>query len=165
MKKFFMPVAALAVLLYGVGCGVFNQAEVKSGSEEASVAEAPAAEAALDERAELKLPPAMKLMQKKMMRKHLDTVSEITAALAASELDRAAEVARTNLGWSEEEETKCRKVSRLSGKGEFLILGMAVHKKADELADAAEAGDRDGALKSLAGLIHNCNECHKTFRH
>jgi len=118
-----------------------------------------------DERKELKIPAPMKVMQKRMMRQHLDTISEITAALAANELDKAATTAREKLGWSPEEEERCSRVAEMTGEVQFKNLGMAVHKKADELADAALKGERDKALAYLSELIENCNACHKTFRH
>ncbi|MBE9536423.1 MAG: cytochrome c [Proteobacteria bacterium] len=118
-----------------------------------------------DERTELNIPAPMKVMQKRMMRKHLDTISEITAALAANELEQAAKVARERLGWSPAEEKRCSMVEKMTGEAGFTSFGMAVHKKADELADAAQKGDRDKAMGLLSELINNCNNCHKTFRH
>ena len=121
--------------------------------------------APVDERTELKLPEKMKVMQKRMMRQHIATVSEITAALASKDLKKAADLSRGRLGWSVAEEKKCSNVSELSGEPDFLSFGMALHKQADALADAADAGDRDKALKELSQLISKCNACHETFRH
>lgn len=118
-----------------------------------------------DDRTELKIPAPMKVMQKGMMRKHMDTLAEITAALAANDLNKAAEVAKGKLGWNEEEEKRCSRVEKMTGEADFTKFGKAVHLKADELADAAKAGNRDKALQSLAELISNCNACHNKFRH
>ena len=123
------------------------------------------AAAGADTRTELRLPDAMKIMQKAMMRKHLDTLSEITAALAANDLDKASTIAREKLGWNPEEEQRCERVSMITGEADFVTLGKAVHAKADELAGAARAGDRDKALVHLSALIKNCNACHQRFRH
>lgn len=117
-----------------------------------------------DDREELRLPEHIKVKQKRMMRGHMSTLSDITAALAKNDLKKAAETAR-GLGWTPEEEEKCSAVSDLAGEEDFLTLGMAVHRKADELASAAGAGDRDKALYLLAELIDNCNACHHRFRH
>jgi len=117
-----------------------------------------------DDRIELKLPDTMKVMQKRMMRQHLDTVGKITLAIANNDLSKAAAVAK-GLGWSPEEEARCSMVSDLTGEKDFLSLGMAVHKSADELAQAAVAGDRDLALINLSKLVKNCNACHEKFRH
>lgn len=118
-----------------------------------------------DDRIELKLPATMKVMQKNMMRTHLNTISEITFALASNDLNKAAKLAKGNLGWSPAEEKRCTTVSEISGEKDFLTFGMAVHKKADELADNATAGNRDKALVNLSELIKNCNACHDRFRH
>lgn len=118
-----------------------------------------------DDRTELKLPATMKAMQKNMMRMHLDTVSEITAALAANDLKKAAAISKDKLGWSPAEEQRCTKVSEMTGEKDFVSLGKAVHMKADELSEAAKAGNRDKALEHLASLIKNCNSCHAKFRH
>lgn len=118
-----------------------------------------------DERTELKIPDPMKVMQKGMMRQHMATVAEITAALAASDLNKAAEIAKGKLGWNQEEEKRCSTVERMTGEADFTKFGKAVHQKADELADAAKAGNRDKALLALSELITNCNACHMKFRH
>ncbi len=119
---------------------------------------------AVDSRVELKLPAPMKVKQKAMMRSHLDTISEITLALAENRLEKAASIAG-NLGWSAEEEKKCSAVSDKTGEPDFLSLGKALHKKADELSAAAAAGKKDKALVHLSELITNCNACHYKFRH
>lgn len=119
---------------------------------------------AVDSRVELKLPAPMKVKQKAMMRSHLDTISEITLALAGNRLEDAASIAG-NLGWSAEEEKKCSAVSVKTGEPDFLTLGKALHKKADELSAAAAAGKKDKALVHLSELITNCNACHYKFRH
>lgn len=118
-----------------------------------------------DNRTELKIPAPMKVMQKGMMRQHMDTLSEMTAALAVNDLNKVAEVAKSKLGWNPEEEKRCSMVEKMTGEADFTSLGKAVHQKADELADAAKAGNRDKALTALAELITNCNNCHKKFRH
>ncbi|WKZ33219.1 MAG: cytochrome c [Thermodesulfobacteriota bacterium] len=117
-----------------------------------------------DERVELKLPDPMKVMQKRMMRQHLYTVSEIAAALGANDMGKAASIAR-GLGWTPEEEERCNAVAELTGEPDFLSFGKAVHVAADELAASAEAGNRDNALMDLSRLIKNCNACHEKFRH
>lgn len=118
-----------------------------------------------DNRTELKIPAPMKVMQKGMMRQHMDTVAEITTALAVNDLNKAAEVAKSKLGWNPDEEKHCSMVEKMTGEADFTSFGKSVHMKADELADAAKAGNRDKALTALAELITNCNACHKKFRH
>jgi len=122
-------------------------------------------ESKANELVELKIPAPMKAMQKKMMRQHMDTLSEITSALAKNDLNKAAEIAKDKLGWNEEEEKRCSTVEKMTGEPDFTKLGKAVHLKADELADAAKAGNRDRAISAMSELINNCNACHNRFRH
>lgn len=117
-----------------------------------------------DTRTEIKMPAQMKVAHKAIMRSHLNTLSEITAALAANDSATAARIAKENLGWNESQEKMCAKFGESVGK-EFMDLGKAMHTKADELAEAAKAGDRDKAFANLAVLIKNCNACHEKFRH
>jgi len=118
-----------------------------------------------DERVELKLPDAMKVMQKKMMREHLNTVAEITGAIAANDMTKASTIAKEKLGWNPQEEQRCNMVGKMTGEKDFVTFGLAVHKTADELSTAAAAGDRDKSLALLSSLIKNCNACHEKFRH
>lgn len=118
-----------------------------------------------DERIELKLPDAMKVMQKKMMRSHLDTIAEITGAIATNDMTKASSIAKEKLGWSPEEEQRCNMVGKMTGEKDFVNFGMAVHKTADELSAAASTGDKDRSLALLSKLIRNCNACHEKFRH
>jgi len=117
-----------------------------------------------DTRTELKIPEPMKIMHKGIMRRHMDVVSEITAALAANDLKKAAKISKENLGWNESEEKMCLMFGESAGK-DFLTLGKAMHAKADDLADAAKAGKRDKALYELSELIKRCNGCHEKYRH
>ena len=117
-----------------------------------------------DTRTELKIPEPMKVMHKGIMRSHLDAVSDITAALAANEMEKAAKIAKGSLGWNESQE----KVSSVFGETvskNFPGLRKSMNKKADELAEAARAGNRDKAFADLSRLIKNCNACHERYRH
>lgn len=118
-----------------------------------------------DTRTELKMPEPMKVMHKRMMREHMATLSEITAALATNDLNKAAEAAKSKLGWNPAEERRCSMIEQMTGEKEFLAYGKAVHMKADELADAAKAGKRDIALATLSDLISSCNACHNKYKH
>lgn len=153
----------LAVLTVFVFSGFSYAAEHDHSSHEEMMKKAGAGQD--DGRVQLNLPEEMKTMQKAMMREHMDTLGAIAAALAENDLKKAARVSRDNLGWSEEEEKRCEKVSRIAGQKDFKELGMAVHKKADELADYAGKGSKDRALAAFSELINNCNACHKRFKH
>ena len=114
-------------------------------------------------RIELRLNEQMKVLQKTMMREHLSSIGEIIAALGADDLNRAAEIAKTKLGWNQAQEQNCSMMS--GGEKDFLTLGKAMHMKADEFSGAAKAGKRKAALAALSELINSCNACHTRFRH
>jgi cytochrome c556 len=118
-----------------------------------------------DDRRELTMHDPMKVMHKSMMRQHLNTVSEIVAALALNNLTDAADIARTNMGWSKERGEECSVFEPDKNESDFTKLSTAMHKQADKFADAAEAGNRDEALTALSELINRCNDCHNVFRH
>ena len=157
MKKILSIAAAITFLTAGVSLAdehaQMHEMMMKKGGPKT------------DDRTELKIPPPMKVMQKGMMRQHLDTISEITAALAINDLNKAGDIAKSKLGWNPEEEKRCSLVGQMAGESDFVPLGKAVHLKADELADTAKAGNRDKALVLLSELITNCNTCHQKFRH
>ncbi len=158
MKKYVLAVALLSVfclttVAFTVDHSQMHEMMMKSGGPKA------------DERTELKLPEPMKIMQKSQMRQHMATLSEITAALALNDLNKAATITRSNLGWTEDEERQCSMVSDVTGEPDFLKYGRAMHMKAEELSEAAKAGNRDRALLALSELINNCNACHYRFRH
>lgn len=157
MKKALITAAAVTFLAAGISFAAdheqMHEMMMKQGGPKA------------DDRTELTIPAPMKVMHKGMMRKHLDVLSEITAALAANDLKKAADIARTDLGWSEGREQQCSVFEPVKGGSDFTKLSTAMHKKADELADAAKAGNRDKALADLSQLIKKCNACHEKYRH
>ncbi|MCK4738917.1 MAG: cytochrome c [Deltaproteobacteria bacterium] len=118
-----------------------------------------------DDRIKLKLPPQMKLAQKEMMRTQMDLLARIAEAFSEDNLKEVERISRERLGWSSIEEKKWSSVAELCGESDFFEFAMVVHRHADELASNARAGDVSKALKSFAGLIENCNACHKRFRH
>lgn len=158
MKKFILGAAVAAVFCLSAVAFTVDQNQMQEMMKKHGGPKA-------DNRTELKLPDQMKLMQKSQMRQHMKTLSEITAALASNDLSKAADIAKTNLGWTDEEEARCSMVEKVTGEADFLRLGKSVHIKADELADAAKAGNRDKAIFALSELISNCNACHYKFKH
>lgn len=157
MKRTLLFAAAFAMLLSGSALAAdhnkMHEMMMKKGGPKP------------DERIELNIPAPMKAMQKGMMRQHLDTVAEITSAIAVNDLTKASTIAREKLGWNPAEEERCNMVADMTKQPDFIKFGKAVHMKADELADAAKAGNRDKALEHLSQLIKNCNACHEKFRH
>jgi len=157
MKRILVTAVAVTFLATGISFAVdhsqMHEMMMKEGGPKT------------DTRTELKMPEPMKVMHNGMMRQHLDTLSEITAALAANELEKTAEIAKVNLGWSDAQEKMCAMFGDMAGDEDFLSFGKAMHTKADDLADDARAGNRDKALTDLSQLIKKCNACHEKFRH
>ena len=157
MKKALITAVAVTFLAAGVSFAAdheqMHEMMMKEGGPKA------------DDRTELTIPDPMKVMHKGMMRLHMDTLSDITAALAANDLRKAADIARTDLGWSDAREQQCSVFEPVKGGSDFTKLSTAMHQKADELADAAKAGKRDKALVALSELIKKCNACHEKYRH
>ncbi len=157
MKKALFTAVAVTFLAAGISFAAdheqMHEMMMKQGGPKA------------DDRTELTIPEPAKVMHKGMMRRHMDTLSDITAALAANDLRKAADIARTDLGWSDAREQQCSVFEPVKGGSDFTKLSTAMHKKADELADAAKAGKRDKALVALSELIKKCNACHEKFRH
>lgn len=165
MKRILLMAAVIGisagVLIGPIGANVAEGADNSKMHEMMMSSGGPKADA----RVELQIPAPMKVMQKEMMRQHLDTISEITGALAANDLTKASTIAKEKLGWNPAEEQRCNAVAEMTKQPDFIKFGKAVHLKADELSEAAKAGDRNKALIHLAELIKNCNACHGTFRH
>jgi hypothetical protein len=158
MKRYVLALTLLAVfglatVAFTVDHSQMHEMMMKRGGPKA------------DERTELKLPEPMKVMHKAQMREHLATLGEITSALARNDLKRAESITRSRLGWTKEEEEQCSMVTDVTGEPDFLKYGKAMHLKAEELSEAAKAGNRDRALLALSELINNCNACHYKFRH
>jgi len=76
MKKTFVTAVAVTFLAAGISFAVdhsqMHEMMMKEGGPKT------------DTRTELKMPEPMKVMHRGMMRKHMDSVSEITAALAGN---------------------------------------------------------------------------------
>ena len=157
MKKAFVAAVAFTFLAAGISFAAdhehMHEMMMKQGGPKS------------DGRTELTIPPPMKVMHKGMMRQHMDTLSEITAALAANDLKKAAEIANADLGWSKGREQQCSVFEPVEDGSDFTKLSTSMHKKADELADAAKAGNRDKALAELSHLMKKCNACHERYRH
>ncbi|VAV82946.1 hypothetical protein MNBD_DELTA01-2002 [hydrothermal vent metagenome] len=167
MKKIlFLSLAGIFTLAFVTGCTLGMGAGTGGHRSGVSIGASTEFDAGNpDKRRELKLPKKVKVRQKAMMRRHMQTLADITRAISGNDLQEAGTIASERLGWNEKREKKCKAVSKKINEPEFLEFGMAVHKKADELAGYAFAGDKDKTLLALSELINRCNGCHKVFRH
>jgi hypothetical protein len=157
MKKAIPTGVAVVFLAAGISFGADHEQMHKGMMEQGGPK--------TDGRTELAIPAPMKVVHKGMMRMHMDTLSGITAALAVNDLKKAAEIADDDLGWSKGREQQCSVFEPVQGGSDFTKFSTAMHKKADDLADAAKAGNRDKALAELSQLMKKCNACHERYRH
>jgi hypothetical protein len=154
MRKTLFIAAMAILLMVGVSFAVDPSPVQETMKQEKSKS---------DGRTELKLPAHFKVMQQAMMRQHMDTVSDIIAALGSNDLNKAADLAQSGLSRSEAEKERCSMVEKITGDKNFVQIGKEMQRKADELADAARGGSRDKAFTALAELFTTCNDCHKRF--
>lgn len=101
------------------------------------------------------------------MRDHLLAIQEITAYLAASQFDQAADVAETRLGMSSMQRHGAHAVAKYMPIG-MRQIGHGMHQAASEFAvvakDAKLTGDTPAALRALADMQSRCVACHAAYR-
>ncbi|MDH4284981.1 MAG: cytochrome C [Gallionellaceae bacterium] len=113
-----------------------------------------------DRRISLGLSPEMKQHQLVNMRAHLAAVQKITGFLAEKKYDKAANIARTQLGLTEEMKQMCD----MFENAEFKALGMAFHNSGDELADVLKTKNPRKIFKALNKTLGYCVQCHEKFQ-
>ncbi len=101
------------------------------------------------------------------MRDHLLALSEITAALATSEPDKAGKIAEQRLGMSSLPLHGADEVAQYMPKG-MQDAGTAMHKAASRFAieaqNAGVTGDVKPAVGALAEVTGACVNCHAGYR-
>lgn len=131
------------------------------------------------ERTAIKLPPMIRDQFLANMRDHLMAISEIQAALAKGEFERASEIAGGRLGLKAPSSAACRMnksqhtsmdnsaLSKYMPK-EMHRIGFAMHTAADNFAaDAKKAApirDYRMTIESLSNVTMQCVACHAKFR-
>ena len=113
-----------------------------------------------DTRTSLNLPAPMRLMQKRMMREHLQAVNDIVGLIAAGKFDAASGIAHKKLGLTPEMEKMCN----MFANNDFRRMGLAFHKSADELGDVLKTRNLNKSLRALHAVMNSCVQCHATFR-
>ncbi len=139
-----------------------------------------------DTRTVLDWPPSMRAHLLANMRGHLEALSQIMAALSASDGAKAGQIARERLGLESPGAGACvpQHGKKLSSRGgvammmamhqsslmpeEMKALGYAMHQSASTFAiDAAAVnpgGDVSAALAALSHVVENCAACHAAYR-
>ena len=96
------------------------------------------------------------------MRGFVAGVQQLTDALARDDLKAAAAAART-MGMAAAHDAPPALIGKLPL--EFKTLAFATHRGFDALAaDAHSLGDPKHTLAQLAGVLHQCVECHSAYQ-
>lgn len=121
------------------------------------------ARADADTRQFVQLPEMMQQHMMSNMRDHLVTLNEILAALAAGELDKAADTAEHRLGMSSLELHDASHMATFMPEG-MRQAGTAMHKAASRFALKAQEGDVLPAYNALSDVTAACVACHSAYR-
>lgn len=101
------------------------------------------------------------------MRDHLLTLSEIQAALANNQFDKASEIAEQHLGLSSLKLHGAHEVAQYMPK-QMQQLGTTMHRSASHFAlvagNASVNGDMKPVLAALSRVTQSCVACHSSFR-
>ncbi|MEJ2686654.1 MAG: hypothetical protein P8124_05480 [Gammaproteobacteria bacterium] len=120
-----------------------------------------------DNRLVVDFPPAFKRQELANMRDHLESIQKITAYLAKSDFQAAAEVAEARLTRGGMSAHDRHQAARYMPK-QMLAMGAAMHRAAGHFAivaqDAAVSGNMGATLHALAQVQARCIACHRTYR-
>lgn len=117
---------------------------------------------AADGRSSLQLNSAERDLVLAEMRAFLASVQQITAGVAADDMEQVARAARA-VGKAAQGEVPGTLVAKLPLA--FKRLGFNTHSRFDQLAlDADDLGDANQTLTQLAELMQNCVDCHQAYR-
>ena len=111
-------------------------------------------------RTSLNLSAPMRLMQKRMMREHLQAVNDIVALIAEGKFDAASGIAHKKLGLTPE----MKKMCGMFANKDFRRMGLVFHKSADELGKVLKTKNLNKSLRALHTVMNSCVQCHATFR-
>lgn len=113
-----------------------------------------------DGRTSLNLSPQMKRHQLANMRSHVEAVQSIVGLIAGGNFDQASLIAHEKLGMTDE----MKKMCVMFENPDFMKLGLAFHKSADELGDVLKTKDANKSLQALHDTMEYCVKCHAAFR-
>lgn len=116
--------------------------------------------ASTDRRISLGLQAPMRQHQLTLMREHLRAVRDIISDISAGSFDEASRTAHQKLGLTPEMKRMCNRFSN----GDFRKLGLAFHRRADELGEVLKTRDLKRSLDALRATMNVCVECHSKFR-
>jgi cytochrome c556 len=113
-----------------------------------------------DNRISLNLPPMKAQHQLKNMRGHVVAIQSIINFLSKDEFEKAADIASSQLGLTEEMRMMCSSF----GNDQFEKLGFDFHTSADKMAEVLKTKDKNKSLAALSKTMNYCVTCHATFK-
>lgn len=116
-----------------------------------------------DARTKVDFPGMMKTHFLGNMRDHLQALSEIQAALAKGQLDKAGEIAEARIGMSSLIAHDASHMAPFMPKG-MQDIGTEMHHAASRFAITASEGDLPRALEGLSKVTEQCVACHMNYR-
>jgi hypothetical protein len=116
-----------------------------------------------DTRTKVELPDMMKTHMLGNMRDHLQALSQIQAALAKGELDKAGDIAEARIGMSSLVSHNASHMAPFMPKG-MQDIGTEMHHAASRFAMIANEGDLSRALDGLSKVTEQCVACHMNYR-
>ena len=143
--------AALPMLLLAQAAG---DAEPTPGSQSSD-----------DHRVLVEIPKSVGATIRQEMRSHLSSLQALMTALANQRLDDVAEIASEQLGSGIMRSHR----NRGGGPGRYLppamrSIGRSMHTAADEMAEAAKAGNQAETMRHLGQITAACSACHNSYR-
>ena len=124
---------------------------------------APALYAEQDTRQLVEFPDVMRTHMLGNMRDHLVAINEILTYLATDELEKAADVAESRLGFSSFESHGASHIAKFMPE-DMAATGTAMHRAASQFARVAQEGEVLPAYKKLKDITAACTACHAAYR-
>ncbi len=114
-----------------------------------------------DRRTFLNLSPEMRHHQLTNMRAHLAAIQKITGLIAERKYDKAAQIAHSQLGLTDEVGGMYAQFEN----EEFKAIGILFHSSGDKLGDALKTRNSRKVLKALGKTLGYCVQCHEKFQY
>lgn len=116
-----------------------------------------------DERVALTIGAGAKAGLMLTMREHLEAINSIVAALGRQDFEKAAKVAREELGFSKHHQAMKREAGA-TFPSKYHELAMAHHQAAEDLAKAIPSKDFPMILVQLEKTMSACVACHRAYK-
>ena len=116
-----------------------------------------------DSREMVELPEMMRTHMLSNMRDHLSILDAILKYLAADELEKAADLAEANLGFSSLELHGASHIAKFMPEG-MSAAGTAMHRAASQFARVAQEGEVLPAYAKLQEITAACVACHAGYK-